>query len=86
MVGRNHVVQKWRRLIVDSLFALNAMHCQDTIQDICEVYTLAHPHAIGIYGGPPTFADTLLCSVAGPDGSVEQRYHEYKAWLSGRGV
>ena len=83
MVERPHVVQKWRRLIVDTLFALNARHCQDTVYDICEAYALAHPPAIGIYGGPPTFADTLLCSVAG---SVEQRYNEYKAWLSGRGV
>ena len=86
MVERNHVVQTWRRLIVDILFASNARRCQDTNDEICEVHTMAHPRVMGIYVGPSTFADTLLCSVAGPDGSVQQRYHEYKAWLSGRGL
>ena len=86
MAGRNQVVQKWRRLIVDILVALNARRCQDTSDEVCEVHNMAHPRAMGIYGGPSTFVDTLLCSFAGPDGSVQQRYHEYKAWLSGRGL
>ena len=71
---------------LDILFALNARRCQDTIDEICEVYDMAHPRAMGSHGGPSTFVDTLLCIVAGPKGSVQQRSFSYKAWMSGRGL
>ena len=83
MAGRNQVVQKWRRLIVDVLLGSSAMRCQDTIDEVCEVHNMAHERSMGIYGGPMTFADTLLSSVAG---SVQRRYREYTAWLCGRGL
>ena len=77
MVGRSQVVQKWRRLIVDILFAFAAFttwHTEHT--RLCN--NMVFMEARALY--------TLLCSVAGPDGSVQQRYHEYKACLGGRAL
>ena len=80
MVGRNQLVQTWRRLIVDILLGFNAMCCQDTADEVCEDHRMAHERPMGIYGGPMTFAETLLCSVSG---SVHQRYHECNACSCG---